>query len=817
MTNLWEFLLQTMEVSWAALFLLILKHLLADKLSPRWQYGIWGLFFVKLLVPAGVTGKYLLAFPAVMLQTVREAAESVLSSRFCTADAPIRVAFGLPWFPGNPQSLTDWLFILYLAGAVVCLGRYFFSYVCLRLLLRSGKSVSAEFQTRMDALCSRYHLKACRTVLLPDLPSAFICGVCSPVLALPSEEVDDKILLHELLHLRSMDALQSIFWSIFRSIHWCNPFLQYVFHRIGNDMESLCDQRVLERLEGEERRRYGEILLNMTNDRYPRAPGTTSLSNGGRNIRSRIRAIARFRKYPQGMGLVSVCIAVTLFFPLLSGVSQVALPGSADSHKSLFMESLTEKAAGIFSPETAAARLAPCTTAAGALDTFAKGLMYLNPVWLTASSPDSAQEQVTLLMDTVRTGSLQFNGSFYVYNPEKQEDQSYRLLLVFPTDHLYSEGSSLTAGSSPEEPSADSAPTEQQQGYFVFPVTAFRDADGSWAVKSSGSYRRVISDNSIRSCGYGSDFLPVLTAEKEGATGTFSRTSQYILQVQQLANSLFDTMTIEILNYGPYFSPEPDTDAAFASAFYAQTFSWTEKDAAADGCSLAELYVTFPYEETEDLTDREIYDDIPAVLLEGNEPYVSADAEPGAANWNGQISTGSANSFDSSSRTGSFPELPETAFCRFFLSLDGTVRERVIFTGKEERSAVLLRPVVMLLGIWEAVCWIAVLFTGNSISLSFPLVQLICSVLTLYFHFQFFTNLASIAAAHDLPEYSRQMLYVRTVSTIYSAVIDVFFWFYPLDSVSGTIQIFLVITALCIILWMALTLFQFRKAEKRQF
>lgn len=317
MTNLWEFLLQTMEVSWAALFLLILKHLLADKLSPRWQYGIWGLFFVKLLVPAGVTGKYLLAFPAVMLQTVREAAESVLSSRFCTADAPIRVAFGLPWFPGNPQSLTDWLFILYLAGAVVCLGRYFFSYVCLRLLLRSGKSVSAEFQTRMDALCSRYHLKACRTVLLPDLPSAFICGVCSPVLALPSEEVDDKILLHELLHLRSMDALQSIFWSIFRSIHWCNPFLQYVFHRIGNDMESLCDQRVLERLEGEERRRYGEILLNMTNDRYPRAPGTTSLSNGGRNIRSRIRAIARFRKYPQGMGLVHPLLR--LWFRFSSG------------------------------------------------------------------------------------------------------------------------------------------------------------------------------------------------------------------------------------------------------------------------------------------------------------------------------------------------------------------------------------------------------------------------------------------------------------------------------------------------------------------
>ena len=50
-------------------------------------------------------------------------------------------------------------------------------------------------------------------MLLPEAPSAFICGVFSPVLVLPTEEIDDKILLHELLHRRSMDALQSIFWS----------------------------------------------------------------------------------------------------------------------------------------------------------------------------------------------------------------------------------------------------------------------------------------------------------------------------------------------------------------------------------------------------------------------------------------------------------------------------------------------------------------------------------------------------------------------------------------------------------------------------
>ena len=84
-------------------------------------------------------------------------------------------------------------------------------------------------------------------------------------------------------------------------------------------MESLCDQRVLEELEGEERRAYGKILLSMTDEKYARAPGTTSISNGGKNIKRRIEAIARFKKYPRGMALVSVCALVVLAAPIFAG------------------------------------------------------------------------------------------------------------------------------------------------------------------------------------------------------------------------------------------------------------------------------------------------------------------------------------------------------------------------------------------------------------------------------------------------------------------------------------------------------------------
>ena len=41
MENIWMFLQQTAAASLVALFLLILQRIFLDKLSPRWQYGVW--------------------------------------------------------------------------------------------------------------------------------------------------------------------------------------------------------------------------------------------------------------------------------------------------------------------------------------------------------------------------------------------------------------------------------------------------------------------------------------------------------------------------------------------------------------------------------------------------------------------------------------------------------------------------------------------------------------------------------------------------------------------------------------------------------
>ena len=352
MRDFWSFLLQTLTASGAAALLLVVKAMFRDKLSPRWQSAVWGVLGLALLVPAGLGGRYILFNWPWLVETVR----SALTGEY-GALARVTVPVPLPP-PAAPRTAADWLYLVYAAGVLFFLGRYLVSYVRLRRALRRGSPADGA---PIRAAAGKYGLPVCPAVEVEGLPSAFICGVVRPVLALPAGEApDEKVLLHELLHLKYHDAAWGLLICFFRCLHWCSPLLWHCADLAGNDLESLCDQRVLERLEGEDRRDYGRILLRMANERYARAPGTSSMANGGKNIRRRVEAIARFKRYTAGVALVSVCVALVMAPPLLLGShAQTVRPGRGGS------------AVGT-AAAMASARTTWCTTYAGALDAYAK-------------------------------------------------------------------------------------------------------------------------------------------------------------------------------------------------------------------------------------------------------------------------------------------------------------------------------------------------------------------------------------------------------------------------------------------------------------
>lgn len=423
MTNIWGFLMQTIEVSLVAVLLLVMKRIFQDKLSPRWQYGIWSLLVISLLVPVGYFGSFILPTIRIFIEATKTMIESGLHSQYIHSYEVIRNFMVLPWIDRYPQSITDYLFIIYVIGMIICLIMYFARYWSLKMIIKKGQQPSETIIQQITKVCQHYHLKSCDVVVLENLPSAFVFGIFKPILVLPKEYIDDKIILHELLHLKNKDILQNVIWNIFKSLHWCNPFLRYVFQVIHNDIESLCDQRVLELIEGEERREYGRILLSMTNDKYPSAFGTSSISNGGKNIKKRIEAIVRFKQYPRGMFLVSICIGILLLPIVITGISSQTYIENGNEDIDSFDYQLS----------ISSARLVECDSITSAIDLYAKGLLKDNDLYLISVMPTQQQSNYIEVLKNKPTGIYSYNGEdlYKIVNLEKVNEQLYNAYLLF--------------------------------------------------------------------------------------------------------------------------------------------------------------------------------------------------------------------------------------------------------------------------------------------------------------------------------------------------------------------------------------------------
>lgn len=529
MVNIWEFLLQTISVSLVAGLILIVKNIFKDKLTPRWQYAIWILLILRIFMPVKADKLVLLPF-GFYLEMLKSYIENFLGSSFThplTATEPSNV---FPYISSAPKSITDVLFIIYILGVIAFLCFYLVSYIKLRLILKKGNDISSEKRLELQHVLSENNIKKIKIISVKGINSAFICGIFSPVLVLPAErETDKKILLHEIMHLKHLDSLQNIFWCLLRCLHWCNPFMHYVFNVIGNDMEMLCDQRVLENLEGEDRRDYGVLLLNEVNQKYARMPGTTSVSNGGKNIAKRIEAIVRFKKYPKGMALVSVCIAIILSLPCL------------------FVNAGYSASNNIYYPQTeyqyqkalAYARINRPTTIAGAIDTYAKALIENNGIMLLAASPVEKHQEIinnlygyhfindVLDLDFYESGSRPFS----VFNLTNIADEKYSATLVFS---IYEED-------------VENYSKENEYGFgdtLFVPIEVFKE-NNCWVVRETGERKKsknYLDDSPLAQIYCLKDDAPTLFEDvKQGENGTLSVKTSSIYQVEYDTSAENDT------------------------------------------------------------------------------------------------------------------------------------------------------------------------------------------------------------------------------------------------------------------------------------
>jgi len=537
MLDIWDFLLQTLTVSGVALLILLLKALFKDKLTPKWQFAVWSVLGIVMLIPAGMGGRYTLF----RWQLVVEIVKSWFKDYSFT-----KVQFPIPAITSIPKTVVEWVFVIYVLGVFAHLIKYALSYFKLRRVVKLGKTPHVVRHCHIQRLEKEQGLKLYEVVEVDDLPSAFVYGIFRPVLVLPScDELDDKIVLHELFHLKYKDTFWSVVICVLRSLHWCNPLIIYCADRALNDMESRCDQYVLETLEGEERREYGKILLSMANEKYSKTPGSTCINNGGKNIRARIENIARFKKYPQGMGLVSVCVIILLAFPLLIGVKASSLYEFNDS----------------VSLNLASARATPCTTLAGAFDTYGQAILDQNGYYRAMCAPTGMQEDIldemlendergiSPLWDSGLAGVAEKRYGHYLYNLRQINDSTYEGLFVAVINYPL-----------------DSEQAVPEITELAAQKLRFEKEDSRWVVISLEDFRYV--KTSITHIIGGCEDLPYVTysGEAEGIRVEVMRQSVHLIYGDNSQNAF---------SSGKVTVNGPDPNADFSNVYTVQSTKCT--------------------------------------------------------------------------------------------------------------------------------------------------------------------------------------------------------------------------------------------------
>jgi len=143
----------------------------------------------------------------------------------------------------------------------------------------------------------------------------------------------------------------------------------FFLRQVNHDWVSFCDHQVLERLQ----------------EGYDpgRLTGTSAIFDGEKDLKEQAEAAERRSIAPKGRTLVAVCVTVVLLCSSLLGTVE----------KTVEIRPWWE-GDGSRQEMVAISHCNPCTTAAGALDTYAKGMMQENPLYCAMASPKARRKQL---------------------------------------------------------------------------------------------------------------------------------------------------------------------------------------------------------------------------------------------------------------------------------------------------------------------------------------------------------------------------------------------------------------------------------------
>lgn len=344
----------SMSFSGALLILILLigKQFLKDKIGRQWQYYIWLIVILRLLLPFGaqinLLGKTYQTIDRTITQTSPDDSQDI-HAPVIDVDVDPQNVKQPTIVPATEYSFQDrmtlFLNYIWLAGVLGMLIRKITIYQSFIRYTKAGATPvsDTELLDKMSLTAEQINIhKPVELCTNPLICSPLLIGFFHPCIVLPSADIPEKdfgyIVLHELMHYKRRDMFYKWLVQVTVCLHWFNPFVYLMSREVAKDCEFSCDEAVLAKMGSGNAQEYGRTLLDAMAavGKYKETFGAVTLSENKELLKERLGAIMNYRKKSKAVrlltGVLTMCIMIAASCIGIYPIVSVAAP-DADKSK----------------------------------------------------------------------------------------------------------------------------------------------------------------------------------------------------------------------------------------------------------------------------------------------------------------------------------------------------------------------------------------------------------------------------------------------------------------------------------------------------
>ncbi|MEH7420116.1 M56 family metallopeptidase [Bacillus thuringiensis] len=310
--------------------ILCIKILLRNKLTPRWQYLLWMILIVRLLLPWSPDSSYsiysILSYsngtsvifhqdPVDRIQGSTDIGDTkVITKEDTYASGSTQTAEESKKQTYNNEKQDDETFSFYtillyiwLAGVIILSLTTIIMNRRLLLYIKEQPVITDERIVRIFENCKK------SMSVQRDIPLLLAGKISSPPLfgfirtkvllsSVHMKVLDEHqlryIFHHELAHIKRRDVGVNWLMHGLLILNWFNPILWYAYSCMREDQELACDALALTFIDSEENLAYGYTIITLLEhySSYYQVPSLANLSRNKRTLKRRIHMIKKFNK-----------------------------------------------------------------------------------------------------------------------------------------------------------------------------------------------------------------------------------------------------------------------------------------------------------------------------------------------------------------------------------------------------------------------------------------------------------------------------------------------------------------------------------------